>query len=132
MLSAQVFAQDANSIFSMEVQLQSVGNNFSPDGLPIVSNSTIYNVGMNVSLYDTSNIQSIEVSLGSSQGGTDILSHTFSNDVSGSLGNGLSYLRNGYQLNLGLGQLTGLQDYFTEVKGKRTNGTYSPVILFNR
>ena len=128
---SNLFAQDENPVLSMEVTSHAIANNFSPDSLPLITDSTVYAVGMKVSLYDSTNIRAIEVSLGSTSGSSDIFSYSFQFDVS-SVGNGMAYSRNGLFLNLGLGQLTGLQDYFAQVRVERLDGSFSPAILFNR
>jgi hypothetical protein len=65
-------AQDTNPILSMDVTSVSIRNNFSQDSLPMITDSTVYSVGMNISLYDSTNIQNIEVKLGSTDGGSDL------------------------------------------------------------
>lgn len=130
--NVEAFAQDDNPILSMDVTSVSIRNNFSQDSLPMITDSTVYLVGMNISLYDSTNIQNIEVKLGSTDGGSDLLSHTFAFDITGQLGNGLSYSRVGYAISLGLGELTGIDSYFAEVRVQHTDGSYSPSISFNR
>lgn len=132
LFSIKSFGQNANPILSMDIDIVPIGNNFSLDSLPMISDSTIYQVGMNLNLYDSTDIQNIEVKLGSTDGGSEFMSHVFAFDVSGSLGGGLSYVRNGNSIQLGLGELTGVYSYFAEVRVQHLNGTYSPFISFNK
>lgn len=126
------FAQSDISILSMDVFTEPISNNLSSDSLPIQTDSTGYNVMMNVNLYDTTIIQEIEVKIGTSDGASDLISHTFTFDVFGSLGNGLSYDREFYHLSLGLGELSGMLNYFAAVRVKRTDNSWSPSIVYNR
>lgn len=131
-VNLQTYGQAPNPILSMEVVAIPIGNNLSSDSLPLVTDSTIYQVGMNLSLYDSTNIQSIEVKIGSSESGTEFFTHVFTFDVSGQLGGGLSYARNGYSIQLDLGELVGLFAYYSEVRVQHLNGSYSPSISFNQ
>lgn len=131
-ISGHSSGQGVNPILTMDVVTNPIGNNFSLDSLPMISDSTIYQVGMNLNLYDSTDIQNIEVKLGSTDGGSEFMSHVFAFDVSGSLGGGLSYVRNGNSIQLGLGELTGVYSYFAEVRVQHLNGTYSPFISFNK
>lgn len=131
-INVHSYGQDANPILSMEVVATSVGNNFSPDSLPIVTDSTIYQISVNLNLYDSTDIKNIEVNIGSTQGGTEFISHNFAFDVSGSLGNGISYSRNGYNIQLELGELVGVNSFFANVRVQRLDNSYSPYIAFNR
>ncbi len=127
-----VKAQNVNPVLSMDVSSAATANNFSADGLPVVSDSTVYSVTMNVSLYDTTNIQSVEVKVGTTDGGADLFNHSYQYDVSGGLGNGRTYARSGFKITLGLGSLTGIDSYFSEVRIQFLDGTYSDPISFNR
>ena len=130
--NVHAFGQNENPLLSMEVIANPIRNNLSSDSLPLISDSTIYQVTMNLRLYDSTNIQNIEIKIGSSDGGSEFLSHTFSFDVYGTLGSGMSYARNGNTLQLGLGELSGLYSYYAEVRVQHLDGTYSPSIPFNK
>ncbi len=132
LLSVHAYGQGANPILSMDVITIPIGNNLSQDSLPMITDSTIYQVNMNLSLYDSTDIQNIEVRIGSSENGSEFISHVFSFDVSGSLGGGLSYIRNGYTVQLGLGELVGVYAYYAEVRVQHLNGSFSPSISFNK
>ena len=99
---------------------------------PILTDTTIFDVGMNLNLYDTTNIQSIEVKIGSSPGASDVFSRNFTFDVSGSLGSGISYLRDEYAIHLGLGNLQQMLSYYSQVRIQRTDGSYNTAVVFNR
>ncbi len=116
----------------MDVVTTPISNNFSPDSLPIITDTTVFDVGMNVNLFDTSGIQTIEVKIGSTQGGSDLINQTFVFDVSGPLGNGRYYLRDLYHVQLGLGQFSNFTDYFAEVRIQWVDNSYSPTVIFNR
>lgn len=131
-ISVHALGQGTNPIMSMDVVANPIRNNFSIDSLPLVTDSTIYQVGMNLNLYDSTDIQSIEVKIGRTDGGTEFINHDFAFDVSGSLAGGMSYFRNGYSIQLGLGELAGVYSYYAEVRIKHLNGSYSPSISFNQ
>lgn len=125
-------AQNVNPVLAMDIASTSIANNASADGLPLITDSTVYSVSMNVSLYDTTNIQSIEVKVGTTAGGSDLFNHSYVYDVFGNLGNARTYSRNGFQVTLGLGSLIGIDSYFSEVRIQFMDGTYSDPISFNR
>ncbi len=116
----------------MDVATEAVGNHLTSDSLPLMTDTTIFDVGMNVNLYDTLNIQEIEVMIGSSPGTSNIFSRSFVYDVSGSLGSGASYSRDEYKIHLGLGSLMQMLDYYCQVRIKRTDGSYTTAVVFNR
>ena len=116
----------------MDVVTTPISNNFSADSLPIITDSTVFDVGMNVNLFDTSGIQNIEVKIGTAQGGSDLINQTFVFDVSGALSNGRYYLRDLYHVQLGLGQFSNFVDYFAEVRIVWVDNSYSPFVIFNR
>ncbi|MBL0105046.1 MAG: hypothetical protein IPP51_15545 [Bacteroidetes bacterium] len=115
----------------MDVATISVANNFI-DSLPVETDSTVYSVVVNVNLFDTVDVQNIEVKIGTTAGGSDLVNQTFAFDVSGSLSGGMSYLRELYRVQLGVGNLIGLGDYYAEVRVQRLDGSYSPSVVFNR
>ncbi|MBK6398999.1 MAG: hypothetical protein IPP27_14920 [Bacteroidetes bacterium] len=125
-------AQNTYPVMSMDVATEAVGNHLTADSLPILTDTTIFDVGMNLNLYDTTNIQSIEVKIGSSPGASDVFSRNFTFDVSGSLGSGISYLRDEYAIHLGLGNLQQMLSYYSQVRIQRTDGSYNTAVVFNR
>ena len=126
-----VKAQGTYPILKMDVQTIPVAN-VTSSGLPDLSDSTIFRITMNVSIFDTTNIEKIYVVLSDSGNTANRLQHTFDWDVSGSTGGGTSYLRNEYDLTLGLGDFRDLLNYTASVKIKRTNGTFTELINFSR
>ncbi|MBK6986838.1 MAG: hypothetical protein IPI10_15545 [Bacteroidetes bacterium] len=109
-----------------------VANHLSLDSLPSLTDSTVFSVEMNVNLFDTLNIQELEVKIGTSSGASDIFSHSFVFDVSGSLGSGLFYLRDAYSIQLGLGNRMQMLNYYSQVRIKKADGSYTDAVLFNR
>lgn len=125
-------AQSEFPVMAMKVSTVDVGNNFTVDSLPSLTDTTIFETSMQLDLYDTLDIQSIEVKIGTSSGASDIFIRSFIYDVSGSLGGGITYLRNGYQISLGLGKLMHMLNYFSEVRVYKSDGNYSVPVVFNR
>ena len=101
-------------------------------GLPDLSDSTLFHVVMNVSLFDTTIIDKIYVVLSDSGNTGNRLEHTFNWDVAGSTGGGTSYFRNEYDLELVLGNFKDLLNYSATVRMKRTDGTFTDFIHFSR
>ena len=126
------YAQNNFPILAMNVSVEPVGNYLTQDSLPAITDSTIFETQMGLELYDTLDIQNFEVKIGSSPGSSDVFSGTFQFDVSGSLGSGLSYVRDGYSVTLGLSQLTGMLSYYSQVRVLKSNGSYSTAVVFNR
>lgn len=132
LFSQKAKAQDPNfPIISMGIQSTPVAHDTS-GGLPDLSDSTRFSVQMNISLFDTTMIDEMYVVLKDSAATTNLLSHTFDWDVSGSTGNGTSYTRTEYNLILGLGNFTDLLNYTASVRIKRLDGTYTDYIYFSR
>jgi hypothetical protein len=124
-------AQGTFPILKMDVQRISIANDTS-GGLPDLSDSTIFRLTMNVSLFDTIDIDKICVVLSDSGGIGNRLQHTFDWDVSGSTGGGTSYLRSEYDLSMGLGDFKDLLNYEATVQIKRTDGSLTELISFSR
>ena len=116
----------------MDVATEPVANHLTPDSLPLLTDTTIFDVGMNVVLFDTTDIQLLEVQIGSVPGTSDIFSHQFLFDVGGSLGGGLSYYRTGYVVHLDLGSLMQMQSYYSQVRIQKLDNSYSEAVVFNR
>ncbi|MFZ7114433.1 MAG: hypothetical protein ACO1G9_03555 [Bacteroidota bacterium] len=125
-------AQNTYPVLSMDLTTEAIGNHLTSDSLPLMTDTTIFDVGMNVNLYDTLNIEEIEVKIGSTSGGSDIFSRSFVYDVSGSLGSGVSYSRDEYKIHLGLGSHMQMLDYYGQVRIKKTDGSYTTAVVFNR
>ena len=118
-------------IIKMDIQSTAVAFDTS-GGLPDLSDSTLFHVVMNVSLFDTIIIDKIYVVLSDSGNTGNRLEHTFNWDIAGSTGGGTSYFRNEYDLELVLGNFKDLLNYSATVRIKRTDGTYTDFIHFSR
>ncbi|PKP00809.1 MAG: hypothetical protein CVU14_06665 [Bacteroidetes bacterium HGW-Bacteroidetes-9] len=84
-----------------------------------------------VNLEDTTGIASIDVSVGTTGGGTDILNYSFAFDVSQNLPAGLGYSREGNKVKLILLQTTHSDLYYYSVQLHYSNGQYSPTRMYN-
>ena len=125
-------AQDPTyPIVSMDIQATPIAHDTS-GGLPDLSDSTIFHIVMNVSLFDTTSIEKMYVVLSDSGGTGNRLTHTFNWDVSGSTGSGTTYVRSRYNVVLGLGNFKDLLNYTATVQIKRTDGTLTDLINFSR
>ena len=118
-------------IVAMDIQTTPVAFDTS-GGLPDLSDSTVFHFEMNVSLFDTSSIDKIYVVLSDSGNTGNRLQKTFDWDVSGSTGNGTTFLRTDYTVALGLGNFKDLLNYYATVRIKRTDGTFTDLISFYR
>ncbi len=118
-------------IVSMNIQTSPIAFDTS-GGLPDLSDSTVFRVEMNVALFDTTTIDKIYVVLSDSGNTGNRLQKTFDWDVSGSTGNGTTFLRTDYTVALGLGNFKDLLNYYATVRIKRTDGTFTDLISFYR
>ncbi len=118
-------------IITMNIQTTAVAFDTS-GGLPDLSDSTLFHVVMNVSLFDTTIIDKIYVVLSDSGNTGNRIEHTFNWDVAGSTGGGTSYFRNEYDLELVLGNFKDLLNYSATVRMKRNDGTFTDFIHFSR
>jgi len=100
--------------------------------VPTVTDSTMIRVQMTINLFATTGILSIQVKLGTTEGGSELLSKIFSYDVSGNVGDGCTYSRVGEVVTLGLGDYSGLTSYFSEVKIERDDYSLTDAFVFNR
>jgi hypothetical protein len=116
---------------SMNIQATPVANDTS-NGIPDLSDSTIFHIDMNVSLFDTTNIDQIYVVLSDSGNAGNRLTHTFDWDVTGDTGNGTSYVRSEYNLLLSLGNFKDLLNFTATVRIKRADNTFTDYITFSR
>jgi hypothetical protein len=132
LMSKNANAQDPNfPIISMGIETYPVANDTS-GGVPDLSDSTYFNVQMNVALFDTTVIDQIVVQLSDSGAVGNRLQHTFNWDVFGSTGNGTSYSRDKYNLLLDLGDFKDLLNYYATIRIKRTDGSFTDYINFSR
>jgi len=116
----------------MDVSTEPIANHLTPDSLPLLTDTTIFDVVMHVNLFDTLNIQQIEVKIGSVQGASDIFSNNFVFDASPPPTGGLTYFRDEYSIRLGLGPLQQMLSYYAVVRIQKSNGSYSDAVEFNR
>ena len=116
----------------MDVSTEPVANHLTPDSLPLLTDTTVFDVVMYVNLFDTLNIQQMEVKIGSSPGGSDIFSNNFVFDAAPPPIGGLAYFRDAYSIRLGLGWLDQMLSYYAVVRIQKTNGSYSEAVEFNR
>jgi len=126
------FAQDPYPVLSMDVAIEPVANHLTPDSLPLLTDTTIFDVVMHVNLFDTLNIQQIEVKIGSSPGASDIFSNSFVFDSSPVPPSGWSYFRDEYAIVLGLGHLQQMLSYYSQIRIQKTDGSFSDAVEFNR
>lgn len=131
-LPHNVSAQNTFPILSTSVETTCVANCIDQDSIPYISDSTLIHAVMTIQLFEVTGISSLHVKLGTTSGGSDLLSKTFAFDVSGSVGNGCTYSRTDYTVTLGLGDLNGLTSYFSEVVLERDDQSLTDAIIFNR
>jgi hypothetical protein len=94
--------------------------------------STTHLVGsMVIVLQDTLNIKSITVSMGSSSGGSDLFQKTFTFDNSGAFSDGTSYKRTGMNVYLGIGNYTGLNNFYSQAALNDNSGYSTPVVTYS-
>lgn len=125
------YSQHPYPVVSMDVSNVAIADTML-SGLPVLDDSTWFETTMHVAVYDTTGIDYLEVKLGTTEGGSELLSRNFSFDVSGGLGDGTSYHRLGYDIDLGLGNYRGLLKYFAGLRIKRSDGTYTGTFTFSR
>lgn len=83
-----------------------------------------------IQLTDSTQIDKIEVTLGTTDGHSDVLNESFTFDQTSGLANGLSYLRNANAVFLETGTITELPTYFGRVRLKLTNGQFTDYFSF--
>lgn len=119
---ATIVQAQSNPIKHMDVYLQPV----SGDTL------TYHNPQMLLDLSDTSAITDIEVSLGTTVGGTDIISKTFTYNIEGDFQDGTSYIRDGSIVRLNLGTYQAINTCYASARLRYANGSYSAPVTFNQ
>ena len=139
LISAVVFStlksnaqQNTFPILSTSIETECVANCIGIDSLEIISDSSEIEVTMTINLFEEIGISKIQVKLGMFSGGFDLVNKTFDFDVFGNVGDGCSYYRSGNLIILGLGRITGLLTYFSEVIIERTDQTVTDAVVFNR
>ncbi|MBP7168529.1 MAG: hypothetical protein KBB64_12785 [Bacteroidia bacterium] len=83
-----------------------------------------------IQLTDSTQIEKIEVTIGTADGLSDVLNQSFVFDQTTGLSNGLSYSRNGNAVSLQAGAITEMPTYFGRVRLKLSNGQYTDYFSF--
>jgi len=124
-------AQNTFPVLSMQVDCTPTSNYLTVDSIIHFDSTTVFNVQMQIVVDDTTNISSIEIQFGKSE--SEILRQkTFTFDVSGSLGDGTNYSRNGYNILLDLGSFTDVPLFYSEMSVTRTNNSHSSVFTYHQ
>ena len=118
-------------LLSMEVKATSLGNDTTADGLFISTDSLWFNAHMYITLFDTIGISKLHVKFGRTPGNYDLLQTDFAYDVSGALSANISYLRDRYTIDLGLGNYQGILSFYSEVIIEKNDGSLTDAALFN-
>jgi hypothetical protein len=111
-----------NPIKHMDVYLQQV----------LADTATYQSPQMLIDVTDTITITDIEVSLGTTDGGTDIISKIFTYNQEGEFQDGTSYIRDGSIIRLNLGTYNSIQSCYATARLHYTNGAYSTIVSFNQ
>jgi hypothetical protein len=112
-----------NLVFGQSVQ--DVSFKTRPDASPGVNLSSF-----TIQLTDSTQIEKIEVTLGTTDGLSDLLNESFTFDQASGLSAGLTYARNANSVFLETGTITELPTYFGRVRLKLTNGQFTDYFSF--
>jgi archaellin len=112
-----------NLVFGQSVQ--DVSFKTRPDASPGVNLSSFI-----IQLTDSTQIEKIEVTIGTADGLSDVLNQSFVFDQSSGLSTGLAYARNANAVFLETGAITELPTYFGRVRLKLTNGQFTDYFSF--
>ncbi|MBP7168003.1 MAG: hypothetical protein KBB64_10085 [Bacteroidia bacterium] len=112
-----------NLVFGQSVQ--DVSFKTRPDASPGVNLSSFI-----IQLTDSTQIEKIEVTIGTADGLSDVLNQSFVFDQSSGLSAGLAYARNANAVFLETGAITELPTYFGRVRLKLTNGQFTDYFSF--
>lgn len=105
--------------------IQDVSFTTRPDASPGVNLSSFI-----IQLTDSTQIDQIELGIGSTFGVADLLNQSFLFDQTTGLSNGLSYARYGNAVSLQAGAITEMPTYFGRVRLKLSNGQYTDYFSF--
>jgi hypothetical protein len=119
-LSFSIQAQ-TNSIKHMDVYLQMVR----------VDTLLYHSPQMLIDLNDTTTISSIEVTLGTSEGGTDIITKSFVYNTEGQFDDGTAYIRDNNIIRLSLGLYQPMSSCYASARLRYSNNNYSAPITFS-
>lgn len=124
--------QNTSPVIAMDAERTPIANFMTPDSAIEFNDSTIFSAQIQIVVDDTSIINSIEIRFGKSSSEI-LLLKSFIFDERGSLGDGTTYFRNGYNLTLGLGEnFLDIGKFYVEMKLKRSDDTYTQVFTFSR
>lgn len=121
LLSANLSAQSNYPLLAMQVTTTPVSNFLTPDSLENLTAQTVFETHMLFSVYDTS-VTRVYVKIGTTNGGSDILLDDFD----------FNTYRNGYDIDLTLGNLTNMLQYYSEVWLMKSDGTFTTSLSFSR
>lgn len=129
-----VTAQSTNHfpVFMMSVNTTHFDADIAINGFPDISDTTLFHAEMKVALFDTVGISKLHVKVGSTLGGIDIFQKSFAYDNFGIFTDSTSYNREGYNVDLGLGNHIGLIRYFAQLILERVDGTMTSPVYFKR
>ncbi len=109
-------------------------NRVYTDSLVIENNDTlIYNVNWNqAQLFavldpDTAGISQLEVTLGTTEGGSDLLNKTFNSSQEGTFSDGTSFFHEGQVQRCNLGKFRHNGTYYATLRAKKNNSWSAPV-----
>lgn len=83
-----------------------------------------------IEVLDTNDISQLEIKLGTIDGQSNLVSHTFDYDVTGGLPVGFSYSRTGNKVILETNDFSDMSTYFGTVRIKNINGLWSDEYKF--
>jgi hypothetical protein len=106
----------------MEVQTTPASNYQLSDGSEYFSDSTVFGTQMLISLYDTVDIAYIHVKVGRTPDASDVIDAAYDFNV----------YRDGYNINLTLGNYASLLHYYSQIKLEHTDGSLTDAITFSR
>jgi hypothetical protein len=96
----------------------------------VTSNSDSLTSSFVVSISDSSQIDKIEIELGSTEGQNDLINQNFDFDSNAGLPSGYSYLRVGNRVSLETGAIPAYPTFFGRARLKLSNGQYSSYFSF--
>lgn len=83
-----------------------------------------------IEVADTTDVSQLEIKLGTADGQSDLVSHTYDYDVTTGLPAGFSYSRTGNKVTLGTNDFSDMSTYFGTVRLKNGSGTWSDEFKF--
>lgn len=104
--------------------------NVSPESVDAALASIDMDFTYAITLTDTTDIASIQVKLGSTDGGSEHFSKTFTFDGAATNPDGTTYRREGFYVYLGIGTYNSLNTFFAEAQIEDNSGNLSPALNF--